>query len=46
MIKDFFKKLFCAHKYEQVAIWEFNDRIDVKFVCSKCGKEHWDIIRY
>ena len=44
MIKDFFKRLFCFHNYEQVAIWEINNRIDVKYVCSKCGKEYWDII--
>ena len=46
MIKEFFKRLFCHHNYEQMAIWEFSDRIDVKRVCRKCGKEQWEIIRY
>lgn len=46
MIKEFFNKLFCSHHYEQVGFWELPDRMSIKYVCRKCGKEYWDTIRY
>jgi hypothetical protein len=46
MIKEFFKRIFCIHDYEEVAIFEMYDRISIKRVCRKCGKEYWDTIIY
>lgn len=45
-LSEFFKKMFCRHKYEQTAMWQFDGCISIKRVCTKCGKEDWDIIRY
>lgn len=46
MIKEFFKRLFCRHEYEQIALWEVADRIEIRYMCRKCGKDYWDIIYY
>lgn len=43
---EFFKKMFCKHQYEEVTSWQSDGCISIKYQCSKCGKEHWDIIRY
>lgn len=46
MIIKFIRQLFCFHDYEEVATWKFSGLVDIKYRCSKCGKEKWDTIRF
>lgn len=52
LVKKFFKKLFCVHKYERKCWYatmddHTNERYSVRlYKCKKCGKEIWVDGRY
>ena len=46
MFNGFFKRLFCKHTYKQTASLLSDHCISIQSVCTKCGKEEWETIRF